>query len=141
MRSFSLKCLEELGQDGLCYSMYEDAVYCKVFRLFPGGERGVLVEKPFQKWKDAISYFNAHFHNILCGKTKGYHGNKLHLSAITRVTEFVKHMEDENLPIIQAMDEILQNQVMKNKAAIKSIAQTVYFLAKQGLPLRGHWYD
>ena len=30
---------------------------------------------------------------------------------------------------------------MKNKAAIKSIAQTVYFLAKQGLPLRGHRDD
>ena len=30
---------------------------------------------------------------------------------------------------------------MKNKAAIKSIAQTVYFLAKQGLPLKGHIDD
>ena len=30
---------------------------------------------------------------------------------------------------------------MKNKAAIKSIAQTVYFLARQGLPLRGHRDD
>ena len=30
---------------------------------------------------------------------------------------------------------------MKNKAAIKSIAQIVYFLAKEGLPLRGHIDD
>ena len=39
------------------------------------------------------------------------------------------------------MDETSQKQVMKNKAAIKSIAQTVYFLTKQGLPLRGHRDD
>ena len=46
MRSFSLKWLEEFGQDGLQYSVYGDAAYCKVYRLFPGEERGVLVEKP-----------------------------------------------------------------------------------------------
>ena len=141
MKSFSLKWLKEFGQDGLCYSVYEDATYCKFCRLFPGGERGVLVEKPFQKWKDAISYFNAHFCNILSDRTKEYHGKKLHLSVITRATEFVKCMEGENLPIIQIMDETSQKQVMRNKAAIKSKAQTVYFLAKQGLPLTGHRGD
>ena len=62
----------------------------------------------------------------------------MHLSAITRETEFVKHMGGGNLPIIQVMGEISQKQVMKNKAAIKSISQTICFLAKQGLPLRGH---
>ena len=29
--------------------------------------------------------------------------------------------------------KLSQNQVMRNKAAIKSIAHTVYFLAKQGM--------
>ena len=97
---FLIKWLEEFGQDGLCYSVYEDAAYCKFCKLFPGGERGMLLEKPFQKWKDAISYFNVHFCNILSDKTKGYHGNKLILSAITRGTKFVKCMEGENVPII-----------------------------------------
>ena len=119
----------------------EDAVYCKFCRLFPGGEREVLVEKPLKKWKDATSYFNAHFCNSLSDKTKGYHCNILHFSATTRATEFVKCMEGENLAIIQVMDETSQKQVMKNKVAIKSIAQTVYLLAKQGLPLRGHRDD
>ena len=50
-------------------------------------------------------------------------------------------MEGENPPIIQVMDETSQKQVMKNKAAIKSVAQTVYFLAKHGLPLRGNKDD
>ena len=74
--------------------------------FFPGGERGVLVEKLFQMWKDTISFFfKVYFHNILSDKTKGYHDNKLHLSSIKRAMEFVKHMEGENLPMIQVMDE------------------------------------
>ena len=48
-RSFSLKWLEEFGQDGLCYSMYVDAASCRFCRLFLGGQRGVLIEKQF--WK------------------------------------------------------------------------------------------
>ena len=50
-------------------------------------------------------------------------------------------MKGENLPIIQVMDETSQKQVTKNKVAIMSIAQTVYFLAKQGLPLSSHRDD
>lgn len=49
MRSFSKNWLEEFGQDGLMYSVVEDAAYCKYCRLFPGGERGLLVENPFRK--------------------------------------------------------------------------------------------
>ena len=62
MRSFSKNWLEEFGQDGLMYYVVEDAAYCKYCRLFPGGERGLLVENPFWKWKDAIREFQAHFH-------------------------------------------------------------------------------
>ena len=51
------------------------------------------------------SKFNAHFHNIISDKTKGCHGNKLHLSAVTKATEFVKQIEGKNLPITQVMDE------------------------------------
>ena len=94
--------------------------------------KGLLVEKLFQRWKDAISEFNAHFCNIISDKTKGCHGNKLHLSAVTRATEVVRQIEGKNLPITQMMDETSQKQVMKSKAAIKSIAQTVYFLVRQG---------
>ena len=49
MRSFSISWLDEFGPDGLVYSIEQDAAYCKYCRLFPGGERGLLVEKPFRK--------------------------------------------------------------------------------------------
>ena len=101
MCSFSISWLDEFGPDGLVYSIEQDAAYCKYCRLFPGGERGLLVEKPFRKRKDAIREFNAHFRAMQVDKTKGCCGNKLHMSAVLRATEFIKHMESDQLPINQ----------------------------------------
>ena len=137
MRSFSNHWLDEFGQDGLIYSETENAAYCKYCRLFPGRDRGLLVEKPFHKWKDAIREFNAHFRGSQADKTKGYCGNKLHISSVVRATEFIKCMESVQLQIHQVMDTKSQELVNKNRQIIASIARTVHFLAKQNLPLRG----
>ena len=141
MHSFSISWLDEFGPDGLVYSIEQDAAYCKYCRLFPGGERGLLVEKPFRKWKDAIREFNAHFRAMQVDKTKGCHGNKLHMSAVLRATEFIKHMESDQLPINQVMSTKSQEQIKSNRQVVKSVAQTVHFLAKQNLSLCGHRDD
>ena len=70
-------------------------------------------------------------------KTKGCHGNKLHMSAVLRATEFIKHMEPDQLPINQVMSTKSQEQIKSNRQ-VKSVAQTVHFLAKQNLSLHGH---
>jgi hypothetical protein len=141
MRAFSLKWLEEFGQDGLCYSVFEDAAYCKFCRLFPGGERGLLVEKPFRKWKDALREFNAHFRNVLSDKTKGCKGNKLHLSAVTRAAAFIRVFQGQSVAVDQALSDHSKTQVLNNRKVLKSIGQTIHHLGKQGLPLRGHRDD
>ena len=141
MRSFSKNWLEEFGQDGLMYSVVEDAAYCKYCRLFPGGERGLLVENPFRKWKDAIREFQAHFRANQKDTTKGYRGYKLHMSATTCATEFIKHMEGNHLCVDQALDVQSQSQISKNREVVKSIGKSIHFLAKQNLPLRGHRDD
>ena len=71
MCSFNPNWLEEFKPDGLIYAITEDGA-----RLFPGGERGLLVKKPFHKWKDAICEFNAHFRDVKKNKTKGCHAIK-----------------------------------------------------------------
>ena len=101
--SFYLNWSEEFKPDGLIYSITEDGAYCKYCRLFPGGERGLLVENPFCKWKDAIREFNAHFRDVKKDKTKGCHGNKMHLAAAVRATEFLKCI-GERLNINQVLD-------------------------------------
>ena len=72
--------------------------------FFPGGERGLLVEKPFCKWKDAIWEFNAHFRDLQKEETKGCCGNKMHIAAAVRATEFLKYIDGERLNIDQVLD-------------------------------------
>ena len=84
MHSFLLNWLDEYQVDGLVYSVKENAAYCKYCRLFPGEERGLLVETPFHKSKDAIREFNAHFQATQKDKTRGCHGHKLYTSAMIR---------------------------------------------------------
>ena len=119
----------------------EDGAYCKYCKLFPGGERGLLVKKPFHKWKDAIWEFNAHFRDLQKDKTKGCHGNKMHIAAAVWATEFLKHIDGERLNIDQVLDIKSQAQILKNRDIVKSIAKTIYFLTKQSLPICGHRDD
>ena len=51
MCSFKPNWLEEFKTDGLIYSVIEDGAYCKYCKLFPGGERGLLVE-----WHEQFSF-------------------------------------------------------------------------------------
>ena len=53
------------------------------------------------------------------------------MSAVLRATEFIKHMESDQLPINQVMSTKSQEQIKSNRQAVKSVAQTVHFLAKQ----------
>ena len=119
MHSLNPNWLEEFKPDGLIYSITEDGAYCKYFRLFLGGERGLLVKKPFHKWKDAIREFNAHFRDVKKDKTKGCHGNKMHSAAAVRDTEFLKHIEGERLNIKQVLDIKSQDQILKNGEVVK----------------------
>ena len=135
MHSFVVKWLDEYGQEGLAYSVENDAAYCEYCRLFPGGERGILVEKPFCKWKDAICEFHASFWAKQVDKTNGCRGNKLHMSAVVRATEFIKCIEGDQQQICQIMTMKSQTQIKQNREVVKSIAKTVHFLAKQNLPL------
>ena len=139
MHSFNPNWLEEFKTDGLIYSVTEDGAYCKYCKLFPGGERGMLVEKPFHKWKDAIQEFNAHFRDLQKDKTKGCHGNKIHIAVAVRAIEFLKCIDGERLNIDQVLDIKSQAQILENRDIVKSIAKTIYFL--QSLPIRGHHDD
>ena len=53
MCSFNPNWLEEFKTDGLIYSVTEDGAYCKYCKLFPGGERGLLVE-----WMNSLVLLN-----------------------------------------------------------------------------------
>ena len=139
MHSFSLAWLDEFKAEGLTYSEKKDRAYCKYCKLFSGGERGTLVEKPFRRWKHAKAEFNAHFKNII--GSKGCCGYQLYVSALARATEFIKQVEGQTQPVHQVLGERSHEQVLQNRHIVKSIAKSVHLLAKQNLSLRGHRDD
>ena len=51
---------------------------------------------------------------------KGCHGNKMHMTAVVRATEFIKCMQRDKLPISQVLDEKSQAQVKKSQEVAKS---------------------
>ena len=59
----------------------------------------------------------------------------MYSAAAVRATEFLKCIEGERLNINQVLDIKSQAQILKNREVVKSIAQTVHFLAKQSLPV------
>ena len=74
-------------------------------------------------------------------KARGFHGYKLHSNALLMAAELIKQVEGETHTINQVLDEKSHMQVLKNRKIVKSIAETVHFLTKQNLPLRGHMDD
>ena len=68
MRSFNPNWLEEFKTDGLIYSVTEDGAKCKYCKLFPGGERGLLVRSLSASGK--MQFGNLMPISGICKKTK-----------------------------------------------------------------------
>ena len=64
----------------------------------------------------------------------------MHLTAVVRAAEFIKHIERERLNINQVLDDKPQAQILKIREVLKLVVKTT-FLGKQNLPLRGHHDD
>ena len=95
------------------------------------GKGDYLLRNHFVSGKDAILEFSAHFGAMQVDKTKGCCGNKLYMSAVLRTTEFIKCMESDQLPINQVMGTKSQEQIKSKRQVVKSLAQTVHFLANR----------
>ena len=74
-------------------------------------------------------------------KTRGFQGYKLHSNALLMAAEFIKQAEGETQSTYQVLDEKSHMQVLKNRKLVKSIAETVHFLAKHNFPLWGNMDD
>ena len=77
-RSFQHSCLARYP--GLAYSPSEDGTLCLNCMLFVSDnkEHGDLIKTPFRYWKDAISAFDNHFHNVRSDRTERARGYETH---------------------------------------------------------------
>ena len=126
-RSFRHQWLSQFSW--LVYSESQDGGYCLPCVLFAvPGKLGQLVNTPFKRWTKLSDVVGQH-------SLKKYHHDTL------VAAENFKRTMTSNTPIDQQIDSQRLERINTNKAVLQSIAETIHFLGKQGLPLRGHRDD
>lgn len=118
----------------LVYSKKLEGAFCKMCVLFANetfgkgssAKAGLLVNKPFIKWKNAIEYFKTH-------SNADYHK----LSTL-RAEEFVKIIENKTFDVATQVDSFRKAQVIENRQKLIPIIETIIFCGRQELAMRGH---
>jgi len=118
----------------LCYTKMQDSgavcKYCAIFfHNFIGKgahqKPGLLVTKPFNKWKNAIESFNTH-------NNTEYHKNNVIIAE-----NFISVYSNKKLDICQKIDSARANQIAENKKKLIPVIQTIILCGRQELALRG----
>ncbi len=90
---------------------------------------GQFVTKPFKSWANKTQKMSAH-------TSLGYH-----LTACTKMREFLATYEHPSQAINTRLDDVAQKQLEENQQVIESLFKIVMLLGKQGLAFRGHRDD
>jgi len=118
----------------LCYTNMQNSgavcKYCAIFcHHFTGKgshqKPGVLVTKPFNKWKNAIEFFNTH-------NSTEYHKNNVFFAE-----NFISVYCNKQLDIYQKIDSARANQIAENRKKLIPVIQTIILCGRQELALRG----
>lgn len=133
-RKFNLSWTEKEKYFWLVYSPKEDGAFCKYCVFFAktssgkGSHQnvGALVTCKFSKWKHALEYFNTHANNAY------------HKAAVIDGDNFVHMMANKTEDIKHCLDQVLVEQVEKNRKRIVPIIEAVILCGRQEIALRGH---
>lgn len=118
----------------LHYSEFCDGVFCRACAIFApelvgGNTLGQFVTKPFKSWTNKTQKMTNH------GKVD------YHLTACTKMSEFLAAYEQPSHAATTRLDEQAQKQLEANQHVLDSLFKIVLLLEKQGLPFRGHRDD
>jgi hypothetical protein len=118
------------------YSKSTDGIYCAPCVLFntvvTTSSNNELVKVPFKDWKNAV------------GKKRGtldrHSVTQLHQSCNNQASTFIAVMENRQKFVKTQLSVILlySTQVEQNAKALLCVIDSLQFLIKQGLPVRGH---
>jgi hypothetical protein len=114
----------------LRYSVKLDGVFCGPCALFLSesrrNDKGLLVNRPFSNWvkiSEALQKHSKHFYPCDC----------------VQLTDAIKvSLENPASRVDMMLSRSLQSQMTENKHILQQIVRGIIFLARQGLPLRGH---
>ncbi|CAF4636014.1 unnamed protein product [Rotaria sp. Silwood1] len=104
--------------------------YCFVCRLAYSSGRcdDAYIKNGFNTWSVAIQKFNKH-QSTLSHKQ----ANDSYINAVRNLTD--------NTDVLKLIDNEHKKQTLENRNYLKEIIRSIIFLAKQGLPFRGHRED
>ena len=121
----------------LAYSKYLDGAFCLPCVCF-GVQCGrntnkldKLYKSPLTLWTSAISRFSKH----ASGKCE------MHNFAVIAMENFLRNMRREAVPIDQQINNLLQQQINRNREILKSLFKTIIFCGKNNIALRGRRDD
>lgn len=118
----------------LLYSKFSDGAYCKYCALFCCGSGvgrgyqalGVLVQKPFRRWKDAVEQFNLH------------ESTEYHKQCVLKAENLRSVAKGKQKRVDLLQNSVLESQIEENRKAVLPIISTILFCGRQGIALRGH---
>lgn len=122
----------------LVYSEYLDGAFCLPCVLFGkqhGGHNSSKLDKlfksPMVRWSSSYRTLVSHSN----GKCL------IHNFSVLAMDNFRRRMRQEVVPIDQQLDNLLQQQIAKNRQIMTSLFNTVIFCGKNNIALRGRRDD
>ena len=130
LRRFNRKWLREY--QWLRYSPHRNGGYCLPCVLFANSgsnAMGAFVVTPFVDFNKPGEKIRAHA------------STRYHQQALTGLDDFVKAMENPDQTVTSRMNDELIRIRAENTKKLTTIISHLHYLAKQGLPIRGHRDD
>lgn len=108
-------------------------IYCAIFAKFGGKDNattlGKLVTIPLQKYSKIYGKDgDLSCHNKL----------KYHVKATVYAKKFIEVYENPQKDIRNVLDSARNKQILDNRTRLRPIIESIIFLGKQNIPLRGH---
>ncbi|XP_073228860.1 52 kDa repressor of the inhibitor of the protein kinase-like [Porites lutea] len=117
----------------LAYSKFLDGAFCLPCVLFGvqcgrnSNKLDKLYKTPLTLWTSAISRFTKH----ASGKCE------MHNFSVIAMDNFLRNMRRESVPIDQQINNLLQEQIKRNREILKSLFKTIIFCGRNNIALRG----
>ena len=86
-----------------------------------------LYKTPLTLWMSAMSRFTKH----ASGKCE------MHNFSVIAMDNFLRNMRRESVPIDQQLNNLLQEQIKRNREILKSLFKTIIFCGRNNIALRG----
>lgn len=129
MRSFQFSWL--VKNNWLVYSKSNYGAFCKYCMLFGkstshNADVGILVNRPFTKWKKALEAF------------KNHSASQYHLNSRLDADAFIQIYRNKTCNVQELADSSMKKKVSENSKKLISIVKTVILHGRENIPLRGH---